>query len=315
MLSGFLLRANPPSMPLSLLTIPDFPSNDSNLLNLEAFIPTASAISVLFLGLFSEARKHNALTEVDSFVDAHVNPYLVGGNSKLTAGMLAAEVARFINKDVVNIDFLPGLAGVADHSDGDEFNQYIDLAKSKGFDLDYLKDMALCVDFEAYYLKFIEGRGLVDDLLGSNIDKHKKIVSLMIPDIVEKNAKQLEVAKHFVKEEDLGKLVLIKVDILKCSFEGEYPPPGKVGGLLHRFMEEKHKKPVITCSIGDNFVSIRVSDALTGFNINNIVHELIKLKPYCFVSGGGHEHAGSIKFIESGKIEVLDYVFGRVRSC
>ena len=252
---------------------------------------------------------------VDEFVDAHVNPYLVGGNSKLTAGMLASEIARFVNKDVVNIDFLPALAGVADHSDGSEFNQYIDIAKNKGFDLAYLNDMALCVDFEAYYLKFIEGRGLVDDLLGSDIAKHKKIVSLMIPDIVEKNAQQLEVAKHFAIEEDLGKLVLVKIDILKCSFEGEYPPPGKLGGLLHRFMEEKHKKPVITLSVGDNFASIRVSDSLTDFNINSIVHELSSLKPYCFVSGGGYEHAGSIKFIESGKVEVLDYVVGCVKRC
>jgi len=72
---GFLLSENPPCIPESLFTIPDFPSIDSSILILEALSPMFFAIAALFWGLSSLARKHNALTDVESFVDADINLY------------------------------------------------------------------------------------------------------------------------------------------------------------------------------------------------------------------------------------------------
>ena len=67
--------------------------------------------------------------EVDEYVSAHVNPYLVGGDSNLTAGALATEVARMINKDITNnIKHLPGIAMVGDHAKGEEVEEYIKIA-------------------------------------------------------------------------------------------------------------------------------------------------------------------------------------------
>ncbi len=37
---------------------------------------------------------------VDDYVDVHVNPYLEGGDSQVTAGALAVELAQMINPEV-----------------------------------------------------------------------------------------------------------------------------------------------------------------------------------------------------------------------
>ena len=45
------------------------------------------------------------------YVDTHVNPYLVGGDSQLTAGALASEVAHMINPAVKDLShWLPTLS-------------------------------------------------------------------------------------------------------------------------------------------------------------------------------------------------------------
>ena len=46
-----------------------------------------------------------ATVAVDEYVDTHVNPYLVGGDSQLTAGALATEVAHIINPEIRFTDY------------------------------------------------------------------------------------------------------------------------------------------------------------------------------------------------------------------
>ena len=55
---------------------------------------------------------------VDEYVDTHVNPYLVGGDSQLTAGALATEVAHIINPEIKDlIKHLPAIAAWGDHAE------------------------------------------------------------------------------------------------------------------------------------------------------------------------------------------------------
>ncbi|HMK54371.1 MAG TPA: OB-fold nucleic acid binding domain-containing protein, partial [Methanobacteriaceae archaeon] len=63
---------------------------------------------------------------VDDYVDVHVNPYLVGGDSQITAGALAVELAGMINPEVrERINHLPGIAAVGDHARSAEAENYI----------------------------------------------------------------------------------------------------------------------------------------------------------------------------------------------
>lgn len=72
---------------------------------------------------------YGATVAVDEYVDTHVNPYLVGGDSQLTAGCLATEVAHIINPEVEElIKHLPAIAALGDRAECGEVYQYLKLA-------------------------------------------------------------------------------------------------------------------------------------------------------------------------------------------
>jgi len=65
----------------------------------------------------------------------------------------------------------------------------------------------------------------------------------------------------------------------------------------------------VTLAFGPDFSVIRATDAVNeiyGFNLNNIVSKLAVEIPAAGIDGGGHECAGSLKFIEGLSKEVLD---------
>lgn len=256
----------------------------------------------------------NKKAEVDKYIDAHVNPYLVGGNKNLSAGMLATEVARFINKDVLNIEFLPALAGIGDRCDGEEFNSYLEIAGSMGYDRGYLKEISECIDFEAHYLKFLDSRGLVDDLLGENKEIQKKLVNLLYQDVLKRKDEQFNAIKHYLEVVETDKLVIGKLNVADVTFKGDYPPPGKVTGLTQDYLRIKYpEKKVITVGFGSDFITIRTQKEFTGFNINLMIKEIETKKPYTLCDGGGHENAGTLKFIEAARNEVLEFVLSYIK--
>ena len=118
---------------------------------------------------------------VDEYVDTHVNPYLVGGDSQLTAGALATEVAHIVNPKVKElIKHLPAIAALGDRAECGEVYQYLELAYEKNFTQEHLAKIAECIDFESYFLRFMNGRGIMDTILAvDNFDKHYKMIDAL----------------------------------------------------------------------------------------------------------------------------------------
>lgn len=250
---------------------------------------------------------------IDPYVDLNVNPYAQGGDMNLTAGMIATEIARLINNEVENIEILPALAGIGDYSSCQEFNDYLKIAEDKGFSREYLTKLAKTIDFEAYYLRFIESRGLVNDLLGADQNKQKELVELILPDIESLEAEQLKSARHYCRIEEKDNFVVVKIDIEKVNRRGNYPPAGKATGLLHDAMKKEKTKPVITLGIGPDFITFRASEG-TSFNIHEVITALKEKMPHGSIEGGGHEVAGTIKFIQAAKDGVLAIVDNYLQS-
>ena len=86
---------------------------------------------------------------------------------------MACEVAHIINPSVKElIKHLPAVAALGDRAECGEVYQYLQLAKDKGFNKEDLAKIAECVDFEAYFLRFMNGRGIMDTILAvDNLDK------------------------------------------------------------------------------------------------------------------------------------------------
>ena len=265
---------------------------------------------------------YGATVAVDEYVDCHVNPYLVGGDSQLTAGALATEVAHIINPSVRDlIKHLPAVAALGDRAECGEVYQYLELASGKGFKKEHLAKIAECVDFEAYFLRFMNGRGIMDTILAvDNIDKHEKMIDALYKEYQRRVDTQLKAALPNIKKVQLDNGIYLNViDVEKYAHKFTFPAPGKTCGFVHDNMlkELGADKPIVTLGHGPDFGVFRATDAVNeqyGFNVNDIVAIIAGKVPQAGVDGGGHECAGSIKYIEGLGNEVLSEVVNEIQS-
>ncbi len=250
---------------------------------------------------------------VDDYVDVHVNPYLVGGDSSITAGALAVEIAKMINPEVQDkLLHLPGIAAVGDHARSGEAEKYIEIAADKGYNRADLEKIATTVDFEAFYLRFMNGRGIIDTILGlSNREKHQKLVDALYNESQRRVDWQLKAALPNLKTQKLHNDIIFNVlDVEKYAHKFTFPAPGKTCGYVHDHMVQKYgeEQPIVTLAYGPDFAVIRATDAVNeifSFNLNNIISKLMIQIPEAGIDGGGHECAGSLKFVEGLSREVL----------
>ncbi|WP_298524555.1 DHH family phosphoesterase [uncultured Methanobrevibacter sp.] len=265
---------------------------------------------------------YGATVAVDEYVDCHVNPYLVGGDSQLTAGALATEVAHIINPSVKDlIKHLPAVAALGDRAECGEVYQYLQLASEKGFTKEHLAKIAECVDFEAYFLRFMNGRGIMDTILAvDNIDKHQKMIDALYKEYQKRIDTQLKAALPNIKRTQLENGIYFNlIDVEKYAHKFTFPAPGKTCGFVHDHVikELGEDKPIVTLGHGPDFGVFRATDAVNeefGFNVNDIVATMIERVPSAGIDGGGHECAGSIKYIEGLGEEVLYKVVEEIQS-
>ena len=265
---------------------------------------------------------YGATVAVDEYVDVHVNPYLVGGDSQLTAGCLATEVAHIINPDVKElIQHLPAIAALGDRADSGEVYQYLKLAAQKGFSQEHLAKVAECVDFEAYFLRFMNGRGIMDTILAvDNLDKHRPMIDALYKEYQKRIDTQLRAALPNIKQTQLENGIYFNLlDVEKFAHKFTFPAPGKTCGFVHDHIIRQlgEDKPIVTLGHGPDFGVFRATDAVNeqyGFNVNEIVAKMIEKVPQAGVDGGGHECAGSIKYIEGLGQQVLYNVVEEIQS-
>ncbi len=302
-LIGILLQQNRINSKPPLIIITDNGSTEEDLLSIKQMKIYDCQIVVIDHHFPGEVKNGRVL--VDEHIDGHINPYLKGFDSNTSAGMLGFELARFVNDKVELPFYLPAVSGVADHSERKYYEFYLEKAKEEGFSEEYLRKLAEVIDAEIYYVKFSEARELIQDLF-FNIQKQKKIVDLLFPDL-EKRYKKLEpVIEKYSEIIELKDYRLILLNGEKAVFRGEYPAIGKTTNFIHRYFEKKFNKPIICGVYGSFFLTIRVSDKVKNFSVPEFVKYIEKKYKYINPSGGGHEHAGSVKFIEYGQKEVLE---------
>lgn len=242
----------------------------------------------------------------------HINPHFVGSETDFSAGMLCVEMARMISEKAENIEYIAGMAGLADRIESNELVQYLQIAQKQGYSKEYLQRLGTVIDFEAWNFKFSESRELVDILFGSQAQKQKELCELLYPKILKMMERQLNISKQFVKKENIGNVLVATVDIENSSNFNVYPNPGKATGNLHDQLQKEHpQKPVLTVGYGKDFITLRATDG-TNFLVSEFVQKSVEAFPFAGIEGGGHEHAGSLRFVPFVKEQLLqkirDYV-------
>ncbi|NMB77503.1 MAG: S1 RNA-binding domain-containing protein [Methanomicrobiales archaeon] len=257
---------------------------------------------------------HHPDGTIDKYLKAHVNPYHVGGDFGITAGMLGTEVARLINPKVESIiRHLPAVAGVGDRSEAPERALFLDLVRDQ-YPEAACKDIALALDYEQFWLRFNDGREIVKDILNitGNTARHQKLVSLLVDGantMIEDqmNACMPHVVPRVLRNE--AHLFLIDVEIHAHKFT--FPPPGKTSGEVHdRLCKQNAGQPVVTIGFGPDFAVLRSRGVL--MNIPRMVRELRNEIPGGGISGGGHLVVGSIKFVEGMRDVVLEALISKI---
>ncbi|MDY6774579.1 MAG: OB-fold nucleic acid binding domain-containing protein [Halobacteria archaeon] len=243
---------------------------------------------------------------VDPLVEEHVNPYLIDEDYSITSGMLCTELARLVNPDVEDeVRHVPAVSGKGDRSEADEMEEYVEMAENEGYDEGHLEDVADALDYEAFWLKYDEGRHLVNDILDvSDNDVHDELVEKLNQRADEAFERQISTAMPHVQEERLENGArLYTINVEKYAHKFTFPGPGKTTGEIHDTKVDETDDPVITIGYGPDFCVIRGHGV--GIDIPQIVDELKDEIRGAGVDGGGHLVVGSIKFAEGMREEVL----------
>ena len=108
------------------------------------------------------------------------------------------------------------------------------------------------------------------------------------------------------------------IDVEKFAHKFTFPAPGKTCGFVHDDVIKKlgEDKAIVTLGHGPDFGVFRAIDSVNeqyGFNVNDIVSILAERIPSAGIDGGGHECAGSIKYIEGLGEEVLSEIVREIK--
>lgn len=250
---------------------------------------------------------HHPDAIVDQYLQAHVNPYHAGADFGITAGMLGTELARMINPAVEEqIKHLAAVAAVGDRSEAPERAQYLALVKDK-YPEEALKKIALALDYEQFWLRYNDGKGIVDDILNFGDDaRHRALVNLLNEQAMKMINDQLDASMPHVKSVELPSgAILHVIDVENYAHKFTFPAPGKTTGEIHDLLCKKHVgKPTVTLGFGPDFAILRSKGVQ--MNIPKMVRELRDEIKGGGVNGGGHLVVGSIKFVEGMRKEVLE---------
>jgi RecJ-like exonuclease len=239
---------------------------------------------------------------VEQIVDVFINPHEEGGDANIVAGMLGTELARELSDGRLDVEIFPAVAGIGDKSSGKIMEDYLAVAKRKGYDAELLQALAKCIDFDSFFLGFTES-SLIEDLMLGPMAEQRLKSSLMLPEIMERERRTAECLRRYSKTERIKDFGLVIVKISELIDFGSYPPQGKAVGLLFDSLKPER---VIVLGIGEGSITIRTN--LQEFNLNTMIGEMMKRFEYAQIEGGGHKSAGTVHFVDSSLEEILGFI-------
>lgn len=243
------------------------------------------------------------------YIDTIINPHLVKEYStNIVAGYLCSELAHLLNGD--DFSFMAMIAGYGDKSDAAEMELYS--AKHKDFDFTLIKKILAVIDYESLMIK-TDGYSLINKLFDSNIKDIKEIVDMYYDDLQGKINSFVSCVEKYNKQEAQGNLILNLVEVSKINFNPVFPSNVRIlSRMQDKIKDENTNKFVLSLGINEQSISVRGSHNINKdnirFDINEVISLLKKKFPNNIFEGGGHPLAGTIKFSNIIKDDVVKFV-------
>ncbi|MBR3214281.1 MAG: hypothetical protein IKF79_07220, partial [Methanosphaera sp.] len=171
------------------------------------------------------------------------------------------------------------------------------------------------------FLRFMNGRGIMNVLFGlEDKERQNNLLDVLMKESDKRVETQLKAAMPNVEtiHFDNG-IQLNRLDVEKYAHKFTYPAPGKTTGYVHdKIVQEKGEdQPIMTLANGPDFAVIRATEVIKNdfeFNLNNVIAKIQEEIPQAGADGGGHEVAGSLKFVEGLQEEVLAMFIDEVKN-
>ena len=242
----------------------------------------------------------NGKSQVCHEVLAHVNPHLIGLTKNFSASMLCFQLAYFINAHHHANTFMAALGGVADYCEGDSIAGLISKTE---YDRAYFEAYWLYVEYELFLTKLNQPKGALYTLLEGTQEEREKLVALYKPLFEKAHVEVVAAIKQFTLNKTCGTTQAHFVNGEHTTLWSDYFTIGKIAGIAHKTYDGRG----VTIVHSDQVVVLRAQENI-GFDTNVLVKQLREKLPYGRVSGGGHNVAGSIKFVRGVKDEVLTLI-------
>ncbi|MCF7860820.1 hypothetical protein K9M79_01125 [Candidatus Woesearchaeota archaeon] len=241
---------------------------------------------------------------IDDFTLEHINPYLLGLDSNITAAMLCYEMSRRLSPEISKYVYLPSLSGLADKSEGPVFDYYKALAIKMGYNDELLAKLYMLIDFFAYNNRHTPNRHIISDLLGGSIEEQEKLISIFDDKISELLKDQLQILRDNHTKQVMDGYNLVMVNLDQTSFRG-FPSSGKGVGMLFQYLNEIKKEKSLCIGYGTDRMTLRIPK-----DIDKTVQGLMKYitdnDRSTIIDGGGHSKAGTIFFASVYKERIMD---------
>lgn len=242
-------------------------------------------------------------TSVCPYVLDHLNPYMYGFDGQIPAGALSYEIARLIHRDFDRPMF-PAIAVVGDRSRIPEAEAYIN---NSGKSLEDIQKTVIAIDFLAYHFRFDAGEGVYEQIF-----EKPDFVNIINEEVNKGVETQLQSTLPYLRTQEIKGVVFSHIDLEKYTLRFTYPTPGKVIGMIHdKVAMGKENVPVISIGYLSDMIILRATKPI--LPIAKIIEKLQSDMPEANVDGGGHECAGTIKFVSAHLHAIIENIKQQIR--
>ncbi len=254
-------------------------------------------------------RDEHGKTTTCKEVLAHVNPHLHHLGHSFSASMLAYQEAKYIFNDNDKDDEqrtaqIAVLGAIADKCEGKEVDI---LLKKSTYSREEMVELAKITDYEIYQTKFNHVVSSLKQFMKGSKDFQKKIIELYSPLLLSERENARKTIQHYAKAEQAGNFSLFFLDGEQTTQWSSYFGLRHYAALLNEEKQEISPRAIMVYSSSVLVIRANPGDHKE-FDVNSFVQQLKNDLPYAQISGGGHNVAGSIKFIPAAKEEVLRLV-------
>lgn len=272
---------------------------------------------------------HNVDDDVADFVDILVNASLITDEYRISAGMIAYELARLVYAERdLKFNHLAAVCALAANASGIETEKYLEILASTDLsvvsaELDDVReetsdesekvqpstlteeDLQIVIAAMEYLLtdlRYYDGGEVMRDVLQIGKKKSRGKALTEAIGTLSQNLVNAALATLQNKGEvsTVGDAEVTVVDLELYAPRYEFPTHGLLMSKLHESKKLGAKKG-ITIGIGQDYAILHASNY--SYDFSKLLTELREKLPLAHISGGGYGNAGSIQFLLGFKDE------------